>query len=150
MPVGRLLGIDHGIKRIGLAVSDATGLVAHELLVLKRKSRAEDFARLNQIAAEQQVVALVVGLPTNESVSPSGHSQADTVRLWAERLQQTTSLPIILWDEQLTSHDARQLARQQRRKPDQPIDDLAARLILQSYLDALHAGLASRPTSPEP
>ncbi|MBC7812519.1 MAG: Holliday junction resolvase RuvX, partial [Burkholderiales bacterium] len=58
---GRLLSIDHGLKRIGLAVSDETGLIARELVILKRKSNAEDFRRLNNIAAEQRVVAFVVG-----------------------------------------------------------------------------------------
>ncbi len=142
---GRLLGIDHGLKRIGLAVSDASGLVARELTIIKRKSKAEDFARINHIAAEQRVIALVVGLPTNYEAAPGKHTQADTVRLWVERLRETTALPVVLWDEQLSSEDARELARQQRRKPTEPIDDLAARVILQSYLDAVRDGLAAPP-----
>ena len=142
---GRLLGIDHGLKRIGLAVSDASGLVARELTVIKRKSKAEDFAKINHIAAEQQVIALVVGLPTNYEAAPGSHTQADTVRLWVERLRETTTLPVVLWDEQLSSEDARELARHQRRKPTEPIDDLAARVILQSYLDAVRDGMAAPP-----
>lgn len=142
---GRLLGIDHGLKRIGLAVSDASGLVARELTVIKRKSKAEDFAKINHIAAEQRVIALVVGLPTNYEAAPGTHTQADTVRLWVERLRETTTLPVVLWDEQLSSEDARELARHQRRKPTEPIDDLAARVILQSYLDAVRDGMAAPP-----
>lgn len=142
---GRLLGIDHGLKRIGLAVSDASGLVARELTVIKRKSKAEDFAKINHIAAEQRVIALVVGLPTNYEAAPGTHTQADTVRLWVERLRETTTLPVVLWDEQLSSEDARELARQKRRKPTEPIDDLAARVILQSYLDAVRDGMAAPP-----
>ncbi len=144
---GRLLGIDHGLKRIGLAVSDASGLVAKELAIIKRSSRAEDFAKINHIAAEQHVIAIVVGVPTNYEAAPGQHTQADTVRLWVERLREMTSLPIVLWDEQLSSEDARTLARQQRRKFTQPIDDLAARVILQSYLNAVHDGLAAPPSA---
>jgi RNase H-fold protein (predicted Holliday junction resolvase) len=67
------------------------------------------------------------------------------VRLWIERFGETTELPVIEWDEQLTSEDARDIARLQRRKFDDPIDDLAARVMLQSYLDALRDGLATIP-----
>lgn len=148
MNAGKLLGLDHGIKRIGVAVSDASRLVARELLILHRTSKAEDFVRLNEIIAEQQVVAVVVGLPSNSDAPPNQHTQADTVRLWAERFGSTTSMPIIFWDEQLTSEDAKILARQKRRKSTEPIDDLAARLILQSYLDALRDGLAEPPSLP--
>lgn len=145
MNAGRLLCIDHGIKRIGLAVSDLSQMVARELTVIHRKSKQEDFARINQIAGEQQAVAIVIGMPYNDHIEPGVYSQADTVKLWAERFAETMSLPIIFWDEQLTSEDAKILARQQKRKHDQPIDDLAARVILQSYLDALHDGLATPP-----
>jgi len=145
----RLLGLDHGLKRIGIALSDASGLVARELCVLQRQSKQEDFARLNALAQEHEARAFVVGIPHHEA--PAGlHTQADTVRLWISRLAETSALPIIEWDEQLTSEDAKQLARHLRRPPQAPIDDLAARLILQSYLDALHDGLATFPLRPEP
>ncbi|MBC8100052.1 MAG: Holliday junction resolvase RuvX [Armatimonadetes bacterium] len=143
-PLGRLLCIDHGIKRIGLAVCDGSQLIARELSVLVRKSKQEDFDAINRVAAQQTVVAVVIGIPYNESDQPGVHSQADTVRLWAERYGATTPLPLFFWDEQLTSEDAKDLARQQRRKPDAPVDDLAARVILQSYIDALRAGLAGQ------
>jgi putative holliday junction resolvase len=141
---GRLLGIDHGIKRIGVAVSDVTQLLARELTIITRQSRAEDFAKLNAIAQQEQAVAIVVGIPHHDD-APGEHSQADTVRLWISRFAETTALPIIEWDEQLTSEDAKILARNQRRKSDAPIDDLAARVMLQSYLDALRDGLATFP-----
>jgi putative Holliday junction resolvase len=141
----RLLGIDHGTKRIGLAVCDTSGLIARELTILKRKSKAEDFARISHILQQERIEAIVVGIPTNYEAHEGQYSQADTVRLWVERLAETTSLPIILWDEQLSSADARELARSKRRKPTDPIDDLAARVILQSYLDAVRDGLAQLP-----
>jgi putative Holliday junction resolvase len=150
MSIGRLLGIDHGLARIGLAVSDATGTIARELGIVRRTSKAEDFAQINRVIREQQVVALVVGLPANYEAAPGTFTQADKVRNWVDHLTQATPLPIVLWDEQLTSVDAEALARQKRRKPGAPIDDLAARLMLQSYLDALRDGLAALPNPPTP
>lgn len=142
MAHGRLLCIDHGIQRIGLAACDPLRMIARELTVIQRTSRKVDFARINQIAEQKGVVGVIVGLPSNIEAAPGTHSQADTVRLWAERFQATTDLPVMFWDEQLSSEDAKELARLQKRKPSDPIDDLAARLILQSYLDALSDGLA--------
>ena len=142
--MGRLLGIDHGIARIGVAVSDALGITATELRVIERKSKVEDFSLLNQIANDEGVVAIVVGIPNNDA--PEGvHTQADTVRLWIERFQKTTDLAIVEWDEQLSSEDAKEIARHQRRGVRDAIDDLAARVILQSYINAVNDGLATLP-----
>lgn len=141
---GRLLGIDHGLARIGLAVSDPSGLVARELAVLQRTTRQADFAYINQTAAQEDVVGIVVGVPSSESAE-GVHTYADTVRRWIERLRQTTSLPIVEWDETLTSQDAQALAHALRRPVRAPIDDLAARLMLQSFLDAVRDGLAVWP-----
>lgn len=140
--MSKLLAIDHGIKRIGLATCDASRLIARELTIIHRKSRMEDFERIKRIAADEGVRGIIVGLPSDLDAPPDAYTQADTVKLWVERFAKTTDLPILLWDEQLTSEDAQELARQQKRKPTDPIDDLAARLILQSYLDALREGLA--------
>ena len=149
MSSGRLLGIDHGIKRIGLAVCDPLRMVAREVMILERRSRQEDFDAINTLAAREQVVGVIVGLPSTLEAEPGAYTQADTVRLWVERYSATTNLPILLWDEQLTSEDAKELARLQKRGITGPIDDLAARLILQSYLDALHDGLAPEITDPD-
>lgn len=146
----KLLGIDHGLKRIGLAVSDNSMLVARELAVINRKTNREDFERLNHIAAQQKVTGIVVGLPTNSDALPGEYTQADTVRKWVERFRETTSLPITLWDEQLTSADAREMSIRQGRKRTEAIDDLAARVMLQSYLDALRDGLAEDLTAETP
>lgn len=143
MTGGRLLAIDHGVKRLGLAVCDQSQLVAKDLTVLKRKSRQEDFDRIQRIINEHAIAGIVVGLPSDLDAPEDIHTQADTVRLWVERLQAVISLPVMFWDEQFTSQDALLLARQKRRKPSEPIDDLAARLILQSYLDAVRDGLAA-------
>src|SRR5690606_6487635 len=135
----------HGIKRIGLAVSDRSWLVSRELMIIRRTTREADFAKINAAAAQHRVCAIVVGLPSDEFRAEGEHTQADTVRLWTERLQATTPLPVIFWDEQMSSEEAKPLARRARRPLDAPIDDLAARAILQSYLNALRDGLAPDP-----
>jgi putative Holliday junction resolvase len=141
----RLLGVDHGSKRIGLAICDALGMFARELTILKRTTDNEDFARIRQIVAQEGAEAIVIGVPNNYEAHPGQQSQADEVKQWADALGKHIPLPLVLWDEQLSSADARELARSKRRKPSDPIDDLAARVILQSYLDALRDGLAQPP-----
>lgn len=143
---GRLLGIDHGIKRVGLAVSDISGITARELMILQRASKREDFTKINAIATEQDVIGIIVGIPYHDA-PPGVYTQADTVRLWMSRLAETTELPVIEWDEQLTSEDSREIARLQKRAYDAHIDDIAARLILQSYLNALSDDLATFPVN---
>jgi putative Holliday junction resolvase len=141
----KLLAIDHGLKRIGLAVSDESGLVARELMVITRKSNREDFERINRVAAEQGVSGIIVGVPERDEIETDGTTPADRIRRWIERYAQTTPLPIVTWDENLTSVDARELSIRKGRKARDPIDDLAARVILQSYLDAVRDGLAQLP-----
>lgn len=141
----KLLAIDHGQRRLGLATCDASGLVARELGILTRKSRAEDFATIRRIAHEERVEALLVGLPLNEEAPARQAARCAEVRKWARRLARATGLPVTLWDEQLSSVDAQALARARKRGPRAPVDDLAARVILQSYLDALRDGLAGEP-----
>ena len=141
----KFLGIDHGLKRIGVAVSDDTGLLARELAIIRRRSKKEDFATINRMAEEQRVDAIVIGLPSDLDAEPEAHTQADKVRRWTERLAAATTLPLVLWDEQMSSLDAQEIARRHNRKASDPVDDLAARVILQSYLDALRDGLATPP-----
>jgi putative Holliday junction resolvase len=133
---GRLLGIDHGLKVIGLAVCDPTGLIARPLQLLHRTSKQDDFARINAIIAEQGAVGVVVGLP----VSPpeiTVYTQADRVRLWASRLAAAIPVPVYLWNERYSSQDAEELiAAAGKDRPDR-IDAVAAAVILQSFLDAL-------------
>lgn len=142
----RLIGVDHGLARIGVAVSDRAGLTARELAIITRKSKREDFERLNAIAAEQDAGAFVVGLPSDfDTPDDVEYTQADRVRTWVERFRLATNLPILLWDEQLTTVDAHEMARRLKRPPRAHVDDLAARVMLQSYLDAVRDGLAELP-----
>ncbi|MCY3720090.1 MAG: Holliday junction resolvase RuvX [Anaerolineaceae bacterium] len=141
----KLLAIDHGERRLGLATCDRGGLVAREVTVLTRRSREEDFAAIREHAVREGAGALLVGLPLNNLSARRERERCTIVRRWAGRLALATGLPVTLWDEQLSSVEAQELARARKRGPREPIDDLAARVILQSYLDALRDGLAGEP-----
>src|SRR5579859_5581007 len=134
---GRLLGIDHGSKVIGLAVCDAAWIAARPLQILRRKSREEDFATIRTVIKEQQISAIVVGMPD----LPPGvvaTSQAETVQRWVKRLAAVVDLPIYLWDEQYSTQRAEELSQEigSRRKLQDRMDDRAAAVILQSFIDA--------------
>lgn len=142
---GRLIGLDHGLARIGVATSDRTGLLARELRVIARKSKRDDFALLAQIAAQEAAIGWVIGLPSSYDDPEGVYSQAKKVETWVEHFRASTTLPIVMWDEQLTTVDAQELARQFKRPARAHVDDLAARVMLQSYLDAVRARLAEPP-----
>ncbi|MBN1680687.1 MAG: Holliday junction resolvase RuvX [Anaerolineae bacterium] len=136
---GRLLGIDYGLKIIGLAVCDPTGLIARPLHLLTRTSKRDDFAAIDALIAEYGAAAVVVGLP----VSPpdvTGYTSADRVRLWASRLAAAISVPVYLWNERYSSQDAADLIGETSKPPPDRLDAVAAAVILQSFLDALHDG----------
>jgi len=143
--IGRLIGIDHGRKRIGLAVSDAMGISARELTILASKGDRTDFAAIAEIAQRESAVGFVVGVPHNPNAPAGLPKQADFVQDWIARLRGAVPLPVAEVSEYLTSDEARALAKQAKRKSGEPIDDLAARIILQSYLDALSYGSATFP-----
>ncbi len=145
--IGRLLGIDHGEKRIGIAISDAMGISARELKILPSRGKNEDFARILKTAEMEGTVGIVVGVPHNPNAPAGIRTQADLVREWISQMRQAISLPIVEVSEYLTSDEARRLARAQKRGPGEPVDDLAARIILQTYLDALSYGSATFPPS---
>jgi putative Holliday junction resolvase len=133
---GRLLAIDHGLKVIGLAICDPTGLIARPLQLLVRTSKKEDFAQINAIIAQHQIVGALVGLP----VSPpdiTEYTQADRVKVWASRLAAAIPVPVYLWNERYSSQDAEELMAEAGRDRPERIDAIAAAVILQSFLDAL-------------
>ena len=136
--IGRLIGIDHGLKRIGVAVSDALGISARPLTIIRNDSPESSYRALQFIMTQQQAIGLIIGLPYNESNTQQMHH----VKEWANGLHTFIAKPVLFWDEQLTSQDATEIAKQLKRKEEDPIDDLAAMLILQSYLNALEDGLA--------
>lgn len=134
-PRGRLLGIDHGTKVIGLAICDAMWVAARPLGLLNRETRAVDFSRIKTIVEQQQIAAIIVGYPeTPEGFSGAG--QADTVRRWATRLAAAVSIPVYLWEEGFSSFEADQLALESGAPLTTRNDDRAAAVILQSFIDA--------------
>lgn len=136
---GRLLCIDHGTKYIGLATSDRIGLIATPYQVFERKSRQEDFDLLGSIIQQEDITALIVGLPPRPP-DFIGTSQSDIVRKWTQRLLRHVTLPMYFWDEGLSSQDAEKTLRRHGKRQPQRIDAHAAAVILQSFLDALREG----------
>ena len=136
-PAGRVMALDLGEKRIGVAISDEIRLIAKAHTVLKRKSRREDFRRYQAIIQEQQIKLLVVGLPV--TLGGREGSKAAWVRDYAAELEKQIDIPLLFWDESLTTVEAENSLRQrgQRgKKLRQRVDAVAAAFILQSYLDA--------------
>jgi putative Holliday junction resolvase len=143
VPRGRLLGIDHGTKVIGLAVCDANWLFARPLQLLKRKDRETDFAHIRDLVREQQIAAIVIGLPeqpADQIVTSEGPTQAGMVRRWASRLAAAVAVPVYLWEEQFSSFEAERLIRESGQRITGRIDAGAAAVILQSFIDAHPAG----------
>lgn len=136
---GKLLGIDHGLKIIGLATCDPTGLIAAPYGILERKSKQEDFGYLNRVIAQERIVGIILGLPPRPP-DFEGFAQADKVKNWAQYLLGAVSVPIHFWDEGLSSVDAETLLHMAGKRSTQRIDAYAATVILQSFLDALREG----------
>ena len=136
--VERFLGLDVGDKRIGVAVSDELGLTAQPVMTLARlRSRREDLRSLARLARRYGVVGIVVGNPLHASgeLSP----QAEKTQAFAAELGELTGLPIHLWDERLTSHQAHEMlyaAGKKRQEHRAVVDQVAAVLILSSFMDA--------------
>lgn len=133
----KILAVDHGEKRIGLAISDLTGTIANPLTVIKHLSRAIDAAQVGTIAAEQEAGLIVIGQSFDEDGQPNlaGRRAAR----FAEALREQTNLPVELWDESFSTQEARAARIQMgvsRKKRAGHLDQLAATVILQSYLDA--------------
>lgn len=133
---GRVMALDLGEKRIGVALSDQTRVIASPHAVFSRKSRADDFARYARLIEEQQVTLLVIGLPI--TLGGEEGQQAAWVRDYTEDLGHHVSIPIVFHDESLTTVDATAALHAQGRrgkKVKARVDAVAAALILQSYLD---------------
>jgi putative Holliday junction resolvase len=133
----RLLGLDLGTRRIGVAVSDELGLLAHGLTVVTRHGGKRDLDAIAQLAHEEEVAGVVIGLPLNMNGS-EGEAAARTRRFGAA-LGTHLNLPVVMWDERLTTWEAEGImndASVRKRKRKQLVDKVAATLILQSYLDA--------------
>jgi len=135
--IGRVLAVDPGEKRIGIAVSDPTGTIANPLRVIKHVSRTLDAAQIALDAGEQQARLIVVGQALGQEGLPGPRARSAMRLVEAIRLQ--TDIPVELWDESGSTQEARAARLSMgvnRRKRSGHLDELAATLILQSYLDA--------------
>jgi putative Holliday junction resolvase len=133
----RILAVDHGEKRIGLALSDPTGTIASPLTVIKHSSRLMDAAQVANAAMENGAGLIVIGQSFDEEGNPNlaGRRAAK----FAGALQEQTQIPIILWDESFSTQDARAARIElgaSRKKRSGHHDSLAAVMILQSYIES--------------
>ena len=132
----RILAIDHGQKNLGLALSDETGMIARPLGVLSHTSKLVDAAQVAEQAVRQAADLIIVGISYDEAGEPNMSGRQ--VLNFVEILRQLTDLPIDLWDESLTTQDARAAriaAGAPRKKRAGHLDDVAAAVLLQDYLN---------------
>jgi len=132
---GRILALDVGKKRIGLAVSDEFRIVGRGLETLERTQTREDLRKLTETIEEVKATLLLVGKPLHMSGGES--RQSEYTREFAERLGRQSGRPIVYWDERLTSREAERILREEgatRQQQRKSVDRMAALLILESYL----------------
>ena len=132
----RILGIDHGTKRVGLALSDETGTIAQPLQFLPAEPATTLLDRLKECVAERKVEEIVVGIPRN--MNGTYGPAAEKVRAFIAALQQVVTVPVQTWDERLTTVQAQRALIEigmRREKRKERVDQTAAAILLQSYLD---------------
>ena len=137
--VGRILAVDLGTKRIGLALSDPLGLTAQPMPTLKAEGWETDVAAIGRIAAERGAQAIIVGLPLR--MSGRAGPEARRAESFAQALREKTRLPVRTWDERLTTAASERSlieAGRSRKKRRAAVDSAASILILQSYLDTIN------------
>lgn len=135
----RVIGLDYGTKTVGVAVSDALGITAQGIETITRKESnklRQTLARIEEIIAEYEVDTIVVGLPKN--MNNTLGERAEDCQEFADKLERRTGLPVVMWDERLTTVAADRTlqetgVRRENRKA--VIDQIAAVFILQGYLD---------------
>ena len=136
----RILALDHGTKRIGVAISDELKMLAHPMEFILAESMPAFVERLRAILAEKPCELILVGMPRN--MDGSFGPAAEKVREFIAKLQPLVTIPIKTWDERLTSAQANRMMTEGNVRRDQrklKVDAMAAAVLLQSYLDA-HPG----------
>ena len=136
----RILALDPGTKRIGIALSDELGWTAQPLETYERKTLPADLAHITNLVGRHEVKAIVVGLPLrlDGQIGPA----AQQVQQFMEHLRKAVEVPVIAWDERLTTRSAEELliaADVSRKKRKGAVDRVAAALLLKSYLEHLSA-----------
>lgn len=135
--MGRVLALDVGSKRIGVAVCDELGITAQGLETIQRQNKRRDLELLKQLLDKYQVKEIVIGLPLR--LSGAEGTQAEKMRSFAQLLNAELGVTVHLWDERWTSTEANRLLREADisiQKRAQAVDRMAAVLILQSWLEA--------------
>ena len=135
--MARILAVDYGEKRIGLAVSDELGITASPLTTLMHRSDEETVRHIAQLASKLKVAQIVIGLPRRTDEREGEMERR--VKAFAEKLRQAVSVPVMLFDERFTTRIAEQVlleADLSRRKRKQVRDRLSAVILLLSYLDS--------------
>lgn len=136
----RIMGLDLGSKTIGVAVSDPLGLTGQGITTVSRSHALDkDLFKLKELIEQYEVELIVLGLPRN--MDGSYGPQADNARTFAAELERQFNLPVVLWDERLSTVAAQRTLLEgdvSRRKRRQVVDKMAAVLILQNYLDRQH------------
>nr|MBI3614577.1 Holliday junction resolvase RuvX [Nitrospirota bacterium] len=140
MTATRILALDPGTKRIGVALSDELGWTAQPLETYERRSVAADVAHVQQLVVRHEVQRIVMGLPVrlDGTLGPA----ALQVQEFIQQLEQTVTVPIVTWDERMTTKAAEEIliqANMSRRKRKGTVDRVAAAILLQSYLESLGA-----------
>lgn len=147
--VPRVLGLDVGHRRIGVAVSDGLGLTAQPVLTLLRKTPGDDLRSLARLARRYDCREMVVGNPLHLSGGQS--RQGKKIQAFAQKIAEHTGLPVYLWDERLTTSEAHRILYDSGRPRSEHravVDQVAAVVILQSFLDARRDSAAGAPGSP--
>lgn len=153
---GVILAIDYGKKRLGLALSDEFGVTSRPYATWTRINRRRDLARLRELARQEGVQRIVVGLPLHLNGAPS--EMSEEAKSFAARVEKALGLPVELMDERLSSWEAQETlagmvsSKSARRnssgrsntKKKAPLDDIAAAIILRDYLDRARARTGSR------
>jgi putative holliday junction resolvase len=137
----RVLGLDVGSRRIGVAISDLLGITAQGLETIQRRNKRTDLAALEKVIRENDVSEIVVGLPLR--MSGAEGIQAEKMRVFVDELRKRFKLPVHLWDERLTSAQANRLLRETEmsiKRRGEVVDQMAAVLILQSWMEARGGG----------
>ena len=144
----RILGLDYGSKTVGVAVSDPLGVTAQRLETIWRKQENKlrrTLAQVEELVKEYEIEKIVLGYPKN--MNNTLGERAVKTEAFKEALERRTGLPVVLWDERLTTVAAERVliesgVRREHRK--ESVDQIAAAMILQGYLDSLLSGLGDR------
>lgn len=137
----KILGLDYGSRRIGVAICDELGMTAQGVATITRRNRKADLDTIAELVRRHAVERIVIGYPLR--LDGSEGIQCEKINRFIRRLEMRLSLPVIRWDEALSTQEAEELLRRRgmrREKQKEVVDRVAASIILQGYLDAVAAG----------